>query len=64
MNYWAAFNTNLAEVFIPYVEYNEAFRQSANEKAIGYIRKNNPDALSASPKKTDGPSEQGQTLFQ
>lgn len=49
MNYWAAFNTNLAEVFIPYVEYNEAFRQSANEKAIGYIRKNNPDALSAIP---------------
>lgn len=47
MNYWAAFNTNLAEVFIPYVEYNEAFRQSANEKAIGYIRKNNPGALSA-----------------
>lgn len=49
MNYWAAFNTNLAEVFIPYVEYNEAFRQSANEKATGYIRKNNPDALSAIP---------------
>lgn len=47
MNYWAAFNTNLAEVFIPYVEYNEAFRQSANEKATGYIKKNNPDALSA-----------------
>ena len=49
MNYWAAFNTNLAEVFIPYVEYNEAFRQSANEKATGYIKKNNPDALSAIP---------------
>lgn len=49
MNYWAAFNTNLAEVFIPYVEYNEAFRQSANEKATGYIKKNNPNALSAIP---------------
>ena len=49
MNYWAAFNTNLAEVFIPYVEYNEAFRQSANKKATGYIKKNNPDALSAIP---------------
>lgn len=49
MNYWAAFNTNLAEVFIPYVEYNEAFRQSANEKATSYIKKNNPDALSAIP---------------
>lgn len=49
MNYWPAFNTNLAETFIPYVEFNEAFRQSATEKAIGYIRKNNPDALSAIP---------------
>lgn len=49
MNYWPAFNTNLAEVFIPYVEYNEAFRQSANEKATAYIQKNNPDALSAIP---------------
>lgn len=49
MNYWPAFNTNLAETFVPYVEYNEAFRQSANEKATEYIRRNNPDALSALP---------------
>lgn len=49
MNYWPAFNTNLAETFIPYVEYNEAFRQSANEKATGYIKKNNPSALSSEP---------------
>lgn len=46
MNYWPAFNTNLAETFIPYVEFNEAFRQSAQEKAIAYIKKNNPEALS------------------
>lgn len=49
MNYWPVFNTNLAELFIPYVDYNEAFRKSANEKAIDYIKKNNPDALSSTP---------------
>lgn len=49
MNYWPAFNTNLAETFIPYVEFNEAFRQSAQEKAIAYIKKNNPEALSPLP---------------
>lgn len=49
MNYWPAFNTNLAETFIPYVEFNEAFRQSAQEKAIAYIKKNNPEALSLLP---------------
>ena len=64
MNYWAAFNTNLAEVFIPYVEYNEAFRQSANEKATGYIKRITLTPYRPSPKKTDGPSEQGQTLSQ
>lgn len=46
MNYWPVFNTNLAELFIPYVEYNEAFRESAREQAIKYIKRNNPDALS------------------
>lgn len=50
MNYWPAFNTNLAETFIPYVEFNEAFRESAQEKAIAYLRKNNPEALSPLPK--------------
>ncbi len=64
MNYWAAFNTNLAEVFIPYVEYNEAFRQSANEKATGYIKRITLTPYRPSPKKTDGTSEQGQTLSQ
>lgn len=49
MNYWPAFNTNLAETFIPYVEFNEAFRESAQEKAIAYLKKNNPEALSPLP---------------
>lgn len=46
MNYWPAFNTNLAELFIPFVHYNEAYRKAAERNAIGYIRKNNPEALS------------------
>lgn len=49
MNYWPAFNTNLAETFIPYVEFNEAFRKSAQQKAIAYLKKNNPEALSPLP---------------
>lgn len=46
MNYWPAFCTNLAETFEAYIHYNEAFRKAANEKAIEYIKKNNPRALS------------------
>lgn len=46
MNYWPAFNTNLAESFIPYMEYNEAFRKAAVQEAIKYITQNNPQALS------------------
>lgn len=46
MNYWSAFNTNLAEMFEPYVDYNEAFRLKAEQIAESYIKKNNPTALS------------------
>lgn len=46
MNYWHAFNTNLAELFEPFVLYNEAYRKSAQKKADEYIRKNNPEKLS------------------
>lgn len=45
MNYWPAFNTNLAELFIPYMDYNEAFRKAATGKAVDYITQNNPEAL-------------------
>lgn len=46
MNYWPAFNTNLAELFVSYVDYNEAFRKAANKQATDYVRENNPEALS------------------
>lgn len=45
MNYWSVFNTNLAELFIPYVEYNETYRKAAMRNATNYIKKNNPEAL-------------------
>lgn len=46
MNYWHAFNTNLTELFEPFVNYNEAYRKAAQINAVNYITKNNPDALS------------------
>jgi len=46
MNYWPAFNTNLAEMFTAYIDYNLAFREEANKKATEYIIENNALALS------------------
>ncbi len=45
-NYWHAFNTNLTELFEPFVNYNEAYRKAAQNNAVNYISKNNPEALS------------------
>lgn len=45
MNYWPVFNTNLAELFVPYVKYNEAYRKAAMRSATNYVKKNNPEAL-------------------
>lgn len=33
MNYWPAFSTNLAETFIPYVNYNKAYMEAAEKWA-------------------------------
>ena len=33
MNYWAAFNTDLAETFTPYVDYNRAYLKAAGQWA-------------------------------
>lgn len=46
MNYWPAFVTNLAETFEAYLAFNEAFRKAAVDRAVEYLRKNNPQALS------------------
>jgi alpha-L-fucosidase 2 len=42
MNYWPAFNTNLAELFDSYVDYNQAFRSKASTLADEYIKRVNP----------------------
>lgn len=49
MNYWPAFNTNLAEMFTAYSDYNKAFREEAKNKATDYIKANNPSQLAATP---------------
>ena len=41
MNYWHVFNTNLSELFNPYMEYNETFRKAGVQKAIDYITRHN-----------------------
>ncbi len=49
MNYWPAFNTNLAEMFTAYADYYKAFREQAQKGATNYIKAKNPSALSSSP---------------
>lgn len=41
MNYWPAFNTNLAECFLPYAEFNAAFRPSTRIFAVQYLKRHN-----------------------
>ena len=43
MNYWPAFNTNLHELFLPYIEYFKTYRESAQENADQYIKRNFPE---------------------
>ena len=45
MNYWGAFSTNLAETFVPYLEYYKAYRPITEEYATEYVKKNNPEAV-------------------
>lgn len=45
MNYWGAFNTNLRETFIPYLEYFKAYQPKAELLATQYIKRYNPQKL-------------------
>jgi alpha-L-fucosidase 2 len=45
MNYWPVFNTNLAELFQSFVDFNAAYRQASEQFATNYITKNNPSSL-------------------
>lgn len=51
MNYWPAFNTNLAELFESYADYHKAYRDAAEVIADKYIKIHNP--ASYSPHKGD-----------
>ena len=42
MNYWHVFSTNLAETFIPYVDYNNAYINIAEKNADNVIATHNP----------------------
>ncbi len=43
MNYWPAFNTNLAETFEPYVDYWKAYLPLAEQMAAAYIKSCSPE---------------------
>ena len=45
MNYWGAFNSNLAETFTPYVEFFDAYLPKAESLATEYLKKYNPKTL-------------------
>ncbi len=46
MNYWPAFNTNLHECFLPYIEYYNSYKALAAENADEYIKKYFPEEYS------------------
>ncbi len=39
MNYWPAFNTNLCELFLPYIDYFNAYKALAERLADAYVKK-------------------------
>ena len=45
MNYWPAFSTDLAETFLPYIDYNRAYTAAARSYADEYIGKYNPSVF-------------------
>lgn len=45
MNYWPAFNTNLNELFLPYMQYFNAYRPIAEHYADLYIEKHFPENM-------------------
>ena len=49
MNYWPAFNTNLCELFLPYIDYFNAFKPLLMQMARWYIRDHFTENFSPAP---------------
>lgn len=47
MNYWPAFNTNLAELFESYADYHKAYREAAEKVADRYVKIHKPALYSS-----------------
>jgi alpha-L-fucosidase 2 len=47
MNYWGAMSTNLSECFEAYTAYFNAYLPTARQHAANYVRRHNPDRLTA-----------------
>ena len=43
MNYWLAFSTNIAETFLPYIDYNRAYMAATQSYADEYVGKFSPE---------------------
>ena len=56
MNYWPAFITNIAETFTAYLDFNLAFRKTAELYASDFVKRTVPE------KYTDEPGECGWTI--
>jgi len=46
MNYWPAFNTNLCDMFLPYIDYFRNYKPSAEKIASEYVKNHFPDKYS------------------
>ena len=45
MDYWPAFNTNLAETFESYIAFNQAYMKAAEQNATDIVKTHNPEQL-------------------
>ncbi len=49
MNYWGAMSANLAETFVPYINFYKAYLPAAESAATEYIAETHPDRVSTEP---------------
>ena len=49
MNYWPAFNTNMLDMFLPYIDYYNAYKESTEQIANEYVKTYFPDKYSDQP---------------